>query len=302
MHRTIRPATCLYRRLLLLYPATFQREYGPLMVAAFEQLSEEAAAGGPISLLRVWVHAIFDLAGSLLVEHLEEKGRWMMSRQLWFLWIVATIVGWMGGLVVGWLLLPNLPDLVLPVGAALVSALHVLFLQRFVAPAGWWRVALPLAAASWFLPLGLFALVPRSLSGPPVVVMLGVVLLVSAALVGLLQGFALRPLLRTPWHWVLVPAGAILAAGAVALLLLNTLLPLAANLVARGTFSFRLSSGIIGPHVAREMGLLLPLLYLVVVVAASVVYGLVTGMGFVWVGGRSEADGTRIFRVSAGGR
>lgn len=301
MDNSIGLATRVYRRLLLLYPAPFRRKYGPLMVAAFEQLCEEGAAGGPISLLRVWIHALFDLAGSLLVEHLEEKGRWMMSRQFWFLWIGATIAGWLGGLAVGWLLLPSLPNLALPVGAALVSALHVLLLQRFAAPAGWWRVALPLAAASWLLPLGLFALVPRSLSGPIVVVTLGVVLLASAVLVGLLQGFALRPLLRAPWQWVLVPAGAILAAGAVALVLLNTLLPLAANLVARGAFSFRLSSGIIGPHVAREMGLLLPLLYLVVVVAASAVYGLVTGMGFVWVGDRSEADGTGIFRLPAGG-
>lgn len=47
----IRAATRLYRALLVLYPAPFRREYGPLMVSAFEKVCEEAAEEGGLRAL-----------------------------------------------------------------------------------------------------------------------------------------------------------------------------------------------------------------------------------------------------------
>lgn len=290
MDGCIRAATRLYRALLVLYPAPFRREYGPLMVTAFEKMCEEAAGeGGLRALVRLWWHTLFDLTTSVLVQHLEEKGRWMMSRQTWLLWIVASIAGWMAA---AWLLLPTFSPLMIPAGGALVSALHVLILQRTVARAGRWWPALPLKAGSWLLPLLLFALVPwQQLSGPLFYGALLSMLLLSAAMVGLLQGLALRPLLGSPWRWAAVPAIALLASAAAGLTLFNILLPLAANLATHGTFSLALPAGFISPLAARQMGPFLPLLHLLIAVIASGIYGVVTGAAIMRLGDPNPARG-----------
>jgi hypothetical protein len=288
-------ATRLYRALLILYPAPFRREYGPLMLAAFEKMCEEAAEeGGFRALARLWWHVLFDLTISVLVQHLEEKGRWMMSRRVWLLWILASIAGWLAA---AWFLLPTVPSLAIPAGGALVSALHVLILQRTVARTGWWRAALPLNAGSWLLPLLLFALVPwQQLSGPLFFGALLSMLLLSAAMVGLLQGIALRPLLGSPWRWAVVPAIALLASAAAGLALFNTLLPLAANLTARGAFSFALPGEFISPVTVRQMEALFPLLHLLIAVIAAGIYGVVTGATIMRLGDPNPARGAIALR------
>lgn len=266
----------LYSTLLVLYPARFRREYGPLMVSAFEKMYEEAAEeGGPWALVRLWWHTLFDLVSSVLVEHLNEKGRWIMSQRVWLLWILASIAGWLAA---AWLLLPRFSSLTIPAGGALVSLLHVLILQRTVARAGWWWPALPLKAGSWLLPLLLFAPIPwHQLSGPLFVAVSLGLLLLSATAVGVCQGLALRPLLGSPWRWAAVPGTALVAGAATGVALTNTLLPLAANLTARGAFSFALPGDFISPVIVRQMGVLFPLLHLLIAIVAGGVYGVVTG-------------------------
>jgi peptide/nickel transport system permease protein len=55
----------IYRRLLVLYPWPFRREYGPDMVQAFQdRFREEATAGGPARVAVFWVWAVGDLVRS----------------------------------------------------------------------------------------------------------------------------------------------------------------------------------------------------------------------------------------------
>lgn len=279
MQRAVALTIRLYRALLVLYPGPFRRAYGPLLVTACEQMCEEAMAQGGIrALLRLWRRVAMDLISSVPRQHLEQKGKWIMSRDLWLLWILASIGGWLAA---AWLLPLRFPPLALPAGGALVSALHVILLQRYRAPAGWWRRALPLAAGSWFLPLLLFVAVPwGQLSGTPFIAVYAALLLLSAALVGALQALALRPLLHSPWRWALAPAAGLVAGAAIIMVASITLIPLAVNLAARGTLSTVLPAGFIPPTVAANLGPLLPLLNIFTAVIATTAYGMITAFIF----------------------
>lgn len=280
----------LYRTLLVLYPVQFRREYGPLMAAFFEEACEECLASGRLlPLLRLWWRTLIDLGVSTLTVRLDGNRRNVMPWRSWLLWILASVAGWMAA---GLFTYPMLTSVTILIGGVLVTALHTLLLQRFTASANWWRYALPLNVGSWLIPLCLLPIVPWSpaaalvrweqLSGWVPIITTSILLVFSAALGGIMQGFALRPLLRSPWRWATVPAVALLIALATAAGLSYTLIPLAANLAQSGTFSMALpSSGFISPTVVDRLGILFVLLNLFIAVAASASYGLVTGAAFV---------------------
>lgn len=290
MNRFTNLSLRVYRTVLVLYPAQFRREYGPLMVAFFEEACAECVASGrPLSLLRLWWRTLTDLGVSVLAVRLGRNWRNMMTWQFWLLWILASVAGWMAA---GLLTYPMLTSVTILIGGALVTSLHTLLLQRFAAPANWWRYALPLNLGSWLIPLSLLPIVPWSpaaalvgwqqLSGWVPIISVSILLVFSAALGGMMQGFALRPLLRFPWRWTAVPAVALFIAFATAAGLSYTLIPLAANLARSGAFSIALPPpGFISPTDVQRLGNLWALLNLFIVVAASASYGIVTGAAFV---------------------
>lgn len=285
----------VYRALLILYPAGHREAYGHLMVACFDEMWEEAAASGRLfPLICLWWRTLFDLAESALVEHVGGQRRWLMSRQLWFLWILVSVVSWMTAWIVAftpafWPMISGGGALL--IGGAVVSGLHTLLLQRYVAPAGWWKRSLPLMAASWLVPALLLPMtaggpatqyVPWArLSGLPVVLLLVGLASISALLGGIIQSVALRSLLHRPLRWAIVPGVAALISLGLFAALNATLLPLTANLVQTGTFSVALRSGIIAPGLVERTGILFPLLHVLVAIAATGIYGLVTGAAFV---------------------
>ena len=290
MKRFTRLSLRLYRALLVLYPVQFRREYGPLMVAFFEERCEECLASGrPLPLLRLWWRTLIDLGVSALIVRLDGNRRNPMSWQFWLLWILASVAGWMAA---GLFTYPMLTSVTILIGGVLVTALHTLLLQRFAAPANWWRYALPLNVGSWLIPLLLLPIVPWSpaaalvrwqqLSGFIPIIAIFILLVFSAVLGGIMQGFALRPLLQSPWRWTAVPTVALLIALATAAGLSYTLIPLAVNLAKSGAFSIALpSSGFISTTDVQRLGNLWVLLNLFIVTAASASYGLVTGAAFV---------------------
>ena len=160
MKRLTRISLHLYRTFLILYPLQFRREYAPLMVAFFEERCEESLASGRLlPLLHLWWRTLIDLGVSALVERLGGNWRNLMSWQFWLLWILASVAGWMAA---GLLTYPMLTSVTILIGGALVTSLHTLLLQRFVASANWWRYALPLNVGSWLIPLSLLPIVPWS--------------------------------------------------------------------------------------------------------------------------------------------
>ena len=291
MNHLVKLSRRLYRALLVLYPVEFRRDYGPLLAAFFEERwAEWLASGRRWPLLRLWWPTIIDLVVSALVERLDGNRRNTMSWRFWLLWILASIAGWLTAGLLTYILV--LPIVTLLIGGALVSALHTLILQRITAPVQWWRYALPLNVASWLLPLAFYpgaswslaaVLLPwQRLSGLVPIIAILALSLFSILLMGIVQGFALRPLLRSPWRWAAVPGATLLVAVAVVAGLSYSLLPLVANLAQSGTFSMALpSSGFISPTVVRELGMVWTGLNLFIVIVAGAGYGVVTGAAFV---------------------
>ena len=69
----------VYRRLLLVYPKEYRREYGDLMVQLFRDRMRRD--GGGFRGLLVWVHMIFDLVVAAFKEH--KEGAEMTKRRAW---------------------------------------------------------------------------------------------------------------------------------------------------------------------------------------------------------------------------
>jgi hypothetical protein len=84
----------LYRILLYVYPAAHRREYGPLMVQLFRDLSRasyhQRGFGG---LIQLWSHILADTAVAATVEHLSTllKGGQLMTRKQH--WMVLALAG-----------------------------------------------------------------------------------------------------------------------------------------------------------------------------------------------------------------
>ena len=69
----------VYRRLLLVYPKEYRREYGELMVQLFRDRMRRD--GGGFQGLHVWVQMIFDLVVAAFKEH--KEGAEMTKRRIW---------------------------------------------------------------------------------------------------------------------------------------------------------------------------------------------------------------------------
>lgn len=71
-------SAAVYRVLLFVYPAAHRREYGSLMVQAFQDLCRETAERGVFALAGLWIHTLLDLVSSACREHVSAwKGRWI---------------------------------------------------------------------------------------------------------------------------------------------------------------------------------------------------------------------------------
>jgi WD40 repeat protein len=71
-------STWVYRKLLLLYPRTYRREYGPLMLQLLrDQMRDVRRENGVRGLARVWMHTLWDLLATVPGEHASvvPKGR-----------------------------------------------------------------------------------------------------------------------------------------------------------------------------------------------------------------------------------
>ena len=70
----------LYQFLTLAYPRKYRLAYGPWMVQLFcDQYRDTVAASLPGGLVSFWLHALLDLAGSVLKEQVEQFRRVMMG-------------------------------------------------------------------------------------------------------------------------------------------------------------------------------------------------------------------------------
>jgi hypothetical protein len=70
----------LYRALLVIYPPSHRRAYGPLMVQLFHDLCrDEVARGGLFGLLGLWVRTLADLITSASAAHLQAAKGLIMS-------------------------------------------------------------------------------------------------------------------------------------------------------------------------------------------------------------------------------
>ena len=69
----------IYRRLLVVYPKEYRREYGELMVQLFRDRMRRD--GGGLRGLHVWVQMIFDLVVAAFKEH--KEGSEMTKRRIW---------------------------------------------------------------------------------------------------------------------------------------------------------------------------------------------------------------------------
>jgi hypothetical protein len=70
----------IYRILMLIYPPSHRREYGPLMVQLFRDLSRDAfQQGGRLGLARLWLRASSDLLRSACAAHLDAIGEVLMT-------------------------------------------------------------------------------------------------------------------------------------------------------------------------------------------------------------------------------
>jgi serine/threonine protein kinase len=62
----------LYRTLLIVYPAQYRREYGPLMAQVFRDLCRDVGRrGGAWGFFVLWIRTLADLAITAVAEHLE---------------------------------------------------------------------------------------------------------------------------------------------------------------------------------------------------------------------------------------
>lgn len=63
----------LYRLLLIGYPASFRRHYGPHMAQVFRDSARDACrCRGPLGLMALWAHTLNDLVATVPQEHLAE--------------------------------------------------------------------------------------------------------------------------------------------------------------------------------------------------------------------------------------
>lgn len=66
----------LYQALLAAYPSTFQREYGPLMVQAFQDCCLRTIhQSGPNGMFKLWGITFLDLIQSVLSEHTQKEAQ-----------------------------------------------------------------------------------------------------------------------------------------------------------------------------------------------------------------------------------
>ena len=83
----------LYNVLLLAYPATYRREYGPLMAQLFRDLCRDSyRQRGGVGIVRLWCHVLTDTVVTATVEHfylLKEGGRMMTRKQHWMVLLLA---------------------------------------------------------------------------------------------------------------------------------------------------------------------------------------------------------------------
>ena len=112
---------------MLMFPTDFRREYGPLIVQAFHDISRDVyIEGGFNDGICLWVRATTDLVGNAIAEHLNSTGRinmralrnWLEPLKLWGLWVIATgagiYLGWSLNLIVRPLLVLGKIDMVWP--------------------------------------------------------------------------------------------------------------------------------------------------------------------------------------------
>jgi hypothetical protein len=76
----LRLQVAIYRILIFVYPPSHRKEYGPLMVQLFRDLSRDAfRQGGRAGLARFWLRMSFDLLLSACAAHLEAVGEVLMA-------------------------------------------------------------------------------------------------------------------------------------------------------------------------------------------------------------------------------
>ncbi len=76
----LRQAIAVYRVLLLAYPASHRREYGPLMLQLFRDLWRDACRrSGSGSLLKLWVRVLIDLVVSASAAHWQAAKEKLMA-------------------------------------------------------------------------------------------------------------------------------------------------------------------------------------------------------------------------------
>ncbi len=110
-----------------MFPTNFRREYSPLIVQAFHEISRDVyIESGLNNIICLWVHATPDLVGNAIAEHLNSTGRitvralrnWLEPLKLWALWVIATgsglYLGWSLNLIVRPLLVLGKIDMVWP--------------------------------------------------------------------------------------------------------------------------------------------------------------------------------------------
>ncbi len=117
----------VYKTLMFIFPADFRREYGPLIVQAFHDISRDVyIEGGFNDIICLWIHATTDLVSNAIAEHLNSTGmitmralrNWLDPLKLWGFWIIATgaglYLGWSLNLIVRPLLVLGKIDKVWP--------------------------------------------------------------------------------------------------------------------------------------------------------------------------------------------
>jgi hypothetical protein len=112
---------------MFIFPTNFRREYGPLIVQAFRDISRDVYIEGSFNdIICLWVRATTDLVSNAIAEHFNSTGRitvralrnWLEPLKLWGFWIIATgagvYLGWSLNLIVRPLLVLGKIDKVWP--------------------------------------------------------------------------------------------------------------------------------------------------------------------------------------------
>ena len=130
----------LYRILLSVYPAAHRREYGPLMVQLFRDLSRASYhQKGFRGLVRLWSHILADTAVAATVEHfciLLEGGQLMTKKQHWMVLALAGLPLELG--IMLYLINPAFmsqmfaPNAAQPVGWMMIAAVFILMGMAYI--------------------------------------------------------------------------------------------------------------------------------------------------------------------------